>query len=219
MLILGDSGSGKSASLRNLTADDCFLIQPIRKPLPFRNDWKQWDQQSKTGSIINTDDVNKICTIINYAASLGRKAVIIDDSQYIMANEFMRRCSEKSYEKYVEIGAKMWHVINTATECAGDTRVYFLSHTETDSTGKVKIKTIGKMLDEKVTLEGMFTIVIGATVLDGKHIFTTKNNGMNTLKAPMGMFENDSMDNDANSVDEIIQEYYKLNLTNETTEL
>lgn len=210
VLILGESGSGKSASLRDLNKDDCFLIQPIRKPLPFRNDWAQWDAQSKTGSIINTDDVNKICGVINYAAKLGKKIVIIDDSQYIMANEFMRRCSEKSYEKYVEIGAKMWHVINTATECAGDTRVYFLSHTESDAMGKVKIKTIGKMLDEKVTLEGMFTIVVGATVVDGKHLFTTKNTGMNTLKAPMGMFESDSMDNNLLNVDETIAEYYNL---------
>lgn len=208
VLILGDSGAGKSASLRDFDKDECFLIQPIRKPLPFRNDWKQWDHETKTGCIVNTDDVNKICTIIRAAAKLGRKAVIIDDSQYIMANEFMRRCSEKSYEKYVEIGAKMWHVINTATECAGDTRVYFLSHTETDSTGKVKIKTIGKMLDEKVTLEGMFTIVIGATVVDGKHSFTTKNNGMNTLKAPMGMFDSELMDNNLSNIDDTIKEYY-----------
>lgn len=211
VLILGESGSGKSASLRNLNKEDCFLIQPIRKPLPFRNDWEKWDSKAKTGSVVNTDDVSKICNIILYAESLGKKVVIIDDSQYIMANEFMRRCSEKSYEKYVEIGAKMWHVINTATECAGDTRVYFLSHTESDSTGKVKIKTIGKMLDEKVTLEGMFTIVIGASVVDGKHVFTTKNTGMNTLKAPMEMFDNDSMDNDLLNVDETIVEYYNLN--------
>ena len=208
VLILGESGCGKSTSIRNVSPEECFIVQPIRKMLPFRNDFKQMTKDG--GQIKVTDNVSMIIKMIDGAVKLDKKMIIIDDFQYVMANEFMRRSKEKSYDKFNDIGFNAWSVINHAQSVESDIRVYFMSHTETDMNGKTKIKTIGKMLDEKITLEGLFTIVLGATVSDGKYEFTTQNGGSDTLKSPMGMFEEMHIDNDLQMIDETIKEYYKL---------
>lgn len=208
VLILGESGCGKSTSIRNMSPDDCCIVQPIRKRLPFRNSFKEMTKEG--GQIKATDDVNLICRLIDGASKAGKKAIIIDDFQYIMANEFMRRSKEKSYDKFNDIGFNAWSVINHAQAVDSDIRVYFMSHVETDMNGKTKIKTIGKMLDEKITIEGMFTIVLGASVSDGKYTFTTQNGGSDTLKSPMDMFSELRVDNDLKQVDDTIVEYYGL---------
>lgn len=208
VLILGESGCGKSTSMRNLNPDDCFIIQPIRKMLPFRNSFKQMSKEG--GQIKVTDNTAIVIKMIDGAVKLGKKMIIIDDFQYIMANEFMRRSKEKSYDKFNDIGFNAWSVINHAQAVKSDIRVYFMSHVETDMNGKTKIKTIGKMLDEKITLEGMFTIVLGASVSDGNYTFTTQNGGNDTLKSPMGMFESLQIDNDLQMIDDTIVEYYNL---------
>lgn len=211
IMILGESGSGKSASLRSVDPSTAILVQPISKPLPFRGAWPKWDRATKTGSVVSSDNFDVICKVIHSAAAVGKKMVIIDDFQYVMANEFMRRCNEKSFDKFTDIGNHAWQIINSAQAAAGDVRVYFLSHVENDSSGRSKVKTIGRMLDEKITLEGMFTIVLGAHVMDGRHVFTTKNSGMDTVKAPMGMFETAEIDNDLAMVDAAICDYYEIN--------
>tara|TARA_R110002012_G_scaffold209352_1_gene379711 strand:+ start:208 stop:852 length:645 start_codon:yes stop_codon:yes gene_type:complete len=208
VLILGESGCGKSTSIRNVNPEECFIVQPIRKMLPFRNDFKPMNKDG--GQVKVTDNVSMIIKMIDGAIKLGKKMIIIDDFQYVMANEFMRRSKEKSYDKFNDIGFNAWSVINHAQAVESDIRVYFMSHTETDMNGKTKIKTIGKMLDEKITLEGLFTIVLGANVSDGKYKFTTQNGGSDTLKSPMGMFEEMHIDNDLQMIDETIAEYYKL---------
>ena len=208
VLILGESGVGKSTSLRDLDIDSCVIVQPIKKPLPFRNQFKYMTKEG--GQILASDNAETICRLMDKASKAGKKQIIIDDFQYIMANEFMRRSKEKSYDKFNDIGFNAWSIINKAQELDGDCRVYFLAHTETDMSGKVKIKTIGKMLDEKITLEGMFTIVLGANVNDGNYHFTTQNNGNNTVKSPMGMFEEMTIDNNLKMVDDTIAEYYNL---------
>lgn len=208
VLILGESGVGKSTSLRSLPVNDCVIVQPIKKPLPFRNEFKYMSAEG--GQIYACDNSDKICALMDKASKAGKKQIIIDDYQYIMANEFMRRSKEKSYDKFNDIGFNAWSIINKAQELDGDCRVYIMAHTETDMTGKVKIKTIGKMLDEKITLEGMFTIVLGANVTDGNYTFTTQNNGNNTVKSPMGMFNEMNIDNDIKLVDDTIIEYYGL---------
>jgi len=208
VLILGESGCGKSTSMRNLNPDDCFLIQPVKKLLPFRNEFKQMSKEG--GQIKATDDTGMIIRMIDGAVKLGKKMIIIDDFQYIMANEFMRRSKEKSYDKFNDIGFNAWSIINHAQSVDSDIRVYFMSHVETDMNGKTKIKTIGKMLDEKITLEGLFTIVLGASVSDSKYTFATQNGGSDTLKSPMGMFDDLHIDNDLKMIDDTIIEYYKL---------
>lgn len=208
VLILGESGVGKSTSLRNVEPDGAVIVQPISKPLPFRSQFKKMTKDG--GQIRVTDNSEMICRLMEGAAKAGKKQFVIDDFQYVMANEFMRRSKEKSYEKFNDIGYNAWAIINKAQELDGDMRVYFMAHTETDMSGKTKIKTIGKMLDEKITLEGMFTIVLGATVSDGNYHFTTQNNGSNTVKSPMGMFESMTIDNDLSMVDNTICEYYNI---------
>ena len=208
VLILGESGCGKSTSIRNLPVESTVIIQPIRKRLPFRNSFTEMNKEG--GQIKATDNAEMICKLITGAAKAGKKVLIIDDFQYVMANEFMRRSKEKSFDKFNDIGFNAWSIINHAQSVEGDMRIYIMSHVETDMSGKVKIKTIGKMLDEKITIEGMFTIVLGAGVSDGKYTFLTQNNGSNTVKSPMGMFESLNIDNDLNEVDNTIIKYYNL---------
>lgn len=211
-LILGESGTGKSTSLRNIDPADAILIKAVGKPLPFRSkDWTPWDAKTKTGSVVVSDEWNHILTIIKKAPAYGKKIIIVDDFQYVMSNEFMRRSEEKSFDKFTEIGRHAWEVIKAAQDAPDDLRVYFLAHTEETAMGRTKMKTIGKMLDEKITVEGMFTIVLRTLTRDDKFFFTTKNNGSDTVKSPMGMFETNEIDNDLAHVDATICEYYGIN--------
>lgn len=207
-LILGQSGTGKSASLRTLNPQHVLLIQVIKKPLPFRSpNWTYITPDNKQGSILVSDNPQFIINVINGSK---RPIIIIDDFQYVMANEFMRRSTEKSFDKFTEIGRNAWDVFNAAINAHDHKRIYLLSHTEEDSQGKTKIKTIGKMLDEKITLEGMVTICLQTSVINDQYIFQTKNNGSSTVKAPMGLFEDDHLENDLNEVDTAICEYYNI---------
>jgi hypothetical protein len=196
-LILGSSGSGKSTALRNLNPKDVALIQAIRKPLPFKTDWKPYV----------TDQSEKIIAAMK---KTDRKIIVIDDYQYTMANEFMRRSDERGYDKFTEIGRHAWDILTAATALADDVRVYILSHTQEDDSGHVKMKTIGKMLDEKITLEGMVTIVLRTSVTDGLYQFSTRNNGSDSVKTPMGLFDSEKIDNDLALVDAAIVDYYGL---------
>lgn len=201
ILILGESGTGKSASMRNLNAEDCLLIQALKKPLPFRSSaWKRF--------VINSWE-NMIAGI-NRAKSMGKGVVIIDDFQYLMADEFMRRSGERGFDKFTEIGLHAYEVIKAAQNCDDDLRVYILSHVETNDIGKTKCKTIGKLLDEKITVEGMFTIVLRTHVENGRYQFSTQNNGSDTVKSAMGLFGSQYIDNDLASIDKQICEYYEI---------
>lgn len=152
--------------------------------------------QSKKGTVVTTDKWDVIVAVIKRAHEYGKRIVIVDDFQYVMSNEFMRRSEEKSFDKFTEIGRHAWEVIKAAQDAPDDLRVYFLAHTEETPMGRVKMKTIGKMLDEKITVEGMFTIVLRTLTRDDQFFFTTKNNGADTVKSPMGMFDSNEIDND-----------------------
>lgn len=210
-LILGESGTGKSTSLRHLAPANTLLIQSIHKPLPFRSaGWTILSKDNPSGNIFITDNADRICNILQ---KTQRDIIVIDDYQYIMANEFMRRSSEKGYDKFTDIGKNAWNIFNLATNLPPHKRVYILAHTETDPFGKTKIKTIGKMLDEKVTLEGMVTICLRTQVSDGNYYFTTQNNGSDTVKSPMGLFEQSLIDNDLKFVDDQICDYCNISTT------
>lgn len=208
VMVLGESGTGKSASMRNLNPEEVFLVQSVRKPLPFRNKWIDLDNESMKGQIIHSDDCAFISQVVTRAAEFGRNKVIVDDFQYLMANEFMRRSAETGFTKFTEIAKHVWELIMSATNADPSVCVYFLAHTDTNEAGKIKAKTIGKLLDEKITLEGLFTIVLRSLVDDGKYHFATQNSGMDTVKSPMGMFDNRFIDNDLNTVDQTIREYF-----------
>jgi hypothetical protein len=205
-LILGSSGTGKTASLRNFNSQEVLLIQPVKKPLPFRS--KEWKVFTKDGgNIFQNDSSVKICEAL---ARTKRKIIIIDDFQYIMCNEFMRRSHEKSYDKFNDIARNAWDIITTAANLPSDVRVYFLSHIDTNDFGKEKAKTIGKMLDDKITIEGLFSIVLKTAVRDGEYFFTTKNSGNDTVKSPIDLFDKDLIDNDLAVIDAQIVDFYEL---------
>lgn len=210
-LILGESGTGKSTSLRHLEPNKTLLIQAIGKPLPFKTkEWLPITEDNPSGSIFICDNAEIICRAI---FKTKREVIVIDDYQYIMANEFMRRAKEKGYDKFTDIGEKSWAVFTQALKLPANKRVYILAHTETDPFGKTKIKTIGKMLDEKITLEGMVTICLRTQVTDGKYQFSTQNNGNDTVKSPIGLFEQQFIDNDLKFVDDMICDYYDIETT------
>lgn len=212
-MVLGESGTGKTTSLRNFNPADVVLIQPVRKPLPFRNQWKKWDSKDKVGSIVHTDSSDTITRAIqDFPAKYGKKVIIVDDFQYVMANEFMRRSGETGFTKFTEIAKHAWEAILSAQNAPDDVRVYFLSHVQTDDYGQTKAKTIGKLLDEKITLEGLFTIVLRTQKGDGAeaYSFRTRNSGSDTVKTPIGLFDSELISNDLHAVDAAIQDYYQL---------
>lgn len=198
-LILGESGTGKSTSMRNCPAERFSIINVSQKPLPFRSNVK----------MLNTDDYFKITAALK---SVKTPSIVIDDSQYLMVNAFMRRSLEKGYDKYNEMANNHWRLIQTALNDTPDgTIVYFMSHIERDQLGNEKAKTIGRMIDQYVTLEGLFTIVLKTHVKDGKYTFITHNSGFDTVKTPLGMFSENEIDNDLLMVDDTIREYYGMN--------
>jgi len=205
-LVLGESGTGKSTSLENFNPAETLLLQALDKPLPFKSrDWKKYDPETKSGNIFVTD---KSTDIVSYMQRTKRKVIVLDDFQYVMANEFMRRSDEKGYDKFTEIGRNAWNILVAAGGLASDVRVYILSHSDTSDNGWVKAKTIGRMLDEKITVEGMFTLVLRTVVRDDEHYFSTRNNGSDTVKTPKGMFAEELIPNDLGAVDAAICEYY-----------
>ena len=200
VLILGESGSGKSASLRNFAPEHVGVFNVGGKPLPFRSRLKS----------VNTDSYQ---TIMGGLRVMKTPSAVIDDAQYLMANEFMRRCKEIGYQKFTDMATSYWQLVQTVIkELPADRIVYFLSHIERDQNGNEKCKTIGKMLDEKITVEGMFTVVLKTHVQDGRYTFVTQTNGQDTVKSPMGMFEQMEIDNDLAMVDKTIREYYGIEI-------
>lgn len=199
VLILGESGSGKSASLRNFEAEDVSIFNVAAKPLPFR---KKLPTKA-------TADYN---AIVNGISKSQKKAFVIDDSQYLMCFESFARAKETGYGKYTDFALHFYNLVQFIIKhTPPDVIVYFLHHTETDgNTGKTKAKTMGKMLDNQLTLEGLFSIVLICTT-DGKtHSFITQSDGFTTAKSPMEMFP-EVIDNDLKEVDQTIREYYELN--------
>jgi len=210
VMILGESGRGKSRSIKNLNPEETLVIKSINKPFPFRSaEWKKITKENPKGSIYTTDNYDAIKQALIKAKSIGKKVIVIDDAQYLMANEFMNKSSVKGFDKFTEIAKNMWELITVANEKLDeDVRVYFLQHTETTADGSKKAKTIGKMLDEKITLEGMVTIVLSAEKENSNYYFETQNNGSNTAKSPEDMFEDFRIENDIRLVDDKVCEYY-----------
>lgn len=212
-LILGESGSGKSTSMRNLDPAKVLLIQAVKKPLPFKSTgWSFATQDNPTGSIFVTDQSAKIVAAMERT---NKEIIVIDDFQYTLANEFMRRVLDKeqgnqAFAKYNEIARNAWDILMKASSLPDNKRVYILSHTQTDDFGKTKIKTIGKLLDEKITIEGLLTIVLRCHSQDGRHYFSTRNSGSDTVKSPLGLFDEQQIENDLNFVDQKICEYFEI---------
>lgn len=198
VLILGESGSGKSASLRNFEQEEVGIFNVAGKPLPFKKQLKKLNN-STYADIIKGLKLGKV------------KTYIIDDSQYLMAFEMFDKAKESGYGKFTDVALNFRNLVDFIIKGTPDDYiVYFLHHTETTETGKIKAKTSGKMLDNQLTLEGLFSIVLLCKTDGKEHYFETQSDGYTTCKSPMEMFEL-KIDNDLKMVDTTIREYYELN--------
>lgn len=210
VLIIGRSGSGKTYSLKNFKADEVGVISVEKGRLPFRSDIKvaKVPKDPTDGAAKDAASVNaaKYAWIMAAVRKAKVKAVVIDDSQYLLVNELFDRANEKGYDKFTSMAKRFRDLIHFINELEEDDKiVYFLHHSEMDADGREKVKTIGKMLDEKLTVEGCFDIVIYCQ----DHKFFTQSNGQSTAKTPEEMFPLE-IPNDLKAVDTAIREYYGL---------
>lgn len=212
VLIIGESGSGKSTSIRNLDPSTTFIINVLDKPLPFKGARKQYiscNKENPQGNYASSDDslvIKKLIMAINERRQ-EIKTIIIDDFNYVLTNEFMRQALVKGYEKFSLLGQNAWSIINELNKTRSDLDCFLISHSQFDDHGKSKPKTIGKMIDDKVCLEGMVTICLHSLIIDGQYKFLTQNDGSHTSKSPFGMFENKLIDNDLLYVKDKIHQY------------
>ena len=203
VFVYGKSGSGKSRSLINFGEDEIFLVNTIGKRLPFRSKFKYE---------IKTDDFGKIA---NGLRKMPTKTAVIDDSGYLMTNAFMRghsapKSGSSTFDLYNDIADSFWSLITVIkNELPDDVIVYMIMHEDTTDYGETKLRTIGKLLSEKVCIEGMSTVVLRCVVRDGKHLFLTQSDGSDISKSPEGMFDRE-IENDLKAVDTVIREYWGL---------
>ena len=202
-MIIGQSGTGKSTSLRNFEPEDVSIINVSGKPMPFRKHLPEFS-------------TNNYQQIIAGLPQVETPSIVIDDATYLMVDEFMRNAKVTGYQKFTDMALNFNNLIETARTLPQDKIVYFLGHTEQSDDGREHFKTIGKMLDNYITVEGKFTIVLKTVVKDGNYYFSTQNNGQDTVKSPMDMFDSDLIPNDLKVVDNIIREYYGMNTKGET---
>lgn len=203
VLIIGKSGSGKSTSMRNCIGnEDWNLIRVLNKPLPFKgkiNGWSTADYQ----------------TVMKCLAQSKAKNIVLDDAGYLITNMFMSKHSSAGagngvFTLYNQIGDHFWNLIQYIVKLPEDKIVYVIMHEDINDFGQIKPKTIGKLLDEKVCIEGMFTIVLRCIEESGKHLFVTQSADGAVSKSPIGMFEDLTIDNDLLIVEKAIREYYEI---------
>ena len=195
VFITGRSGTGKTFSTKYLGRDRVCFISVQKPRLPYRGDFEEH---------YRTDRVSRIVDILK---NTDKKIVIIDDGQYLMANEYLRRADEKSYDKFTDIGVSFRNLVDEIDKLADDVVVYLMWHTDTKD-GLTQMKTVGRMVDQYITPEGLSDIVLETAVVDGKYYFMTQNNGHNGVKSPEGMFPEFSIDNNLQYVDDAIRNYY-----------
>ncbi len=198
VLVLGASGSGKSASMRNFKENDVRILNVASKPLPFRNVNKLKKADKATYAMIKG------------AVKSGQTlSYVVDDAQYLMAFESFDKINETGYSKFSAMAKNYEDMLRTIQEdTSPDTIVYIMQHIDKDEDGNIKAKTLGKMLDQQLTVEGLFSIVLLAKAEERRHFFITQSDGTNPCKSPMGMFDEIEIDNDLKMVDDTIREYY-----------
>ena len=195
-LICGLSGTGKSTSARNLK--EVAVVNPVNKPLPFKNKFEM------------LNGVTDSAEIIKFMRNTKAKVILVDDFQYLLSIPYMRRIKETGWDKYNDFASNYFDIISVCDELPDDVTVYFMTHTETLEDGTETVKLIGKLLREKICIEGLFTTVLKTMVNDGKYYFITQNSGRDNVKSPMGMFDSYAIDNDLAYVDAKIRNYYEV---------
>lgn len=198
VLIFGESGSGKTTSLRNFEPGEILVFSVANKPLPFRKKL----------------DIVRNATYGSIGATLKQKQYkryVIDDSQYLLAFELFDRAKETGYGKFTDIAVRFQGMIKYISQSLpDDILVYLLHHSETTDSGKIKAKTVGKMLDNQITVEGLFSIVLHCRSDGQNYHFETRTDGYTTAKSPKDMFNSMEIDNDLKMVDGAIREYWNL---------
>ncbi len=222
ILIIGESGSGKSTSFEHLDPKSTFIVNVGKKPMPFRG-WKKnyttLSKENPRGNYLESDNHSVIVSTLKHIDEHMShiKTVIIDDFQYVMANEYMRRANERGFDKFTDIGLHAWEIATAGKDLREDITFIMVGHAETatDLQGnrKLKFKTVGKLVDNIITMEGMFTIVLFTDVspdAEGniKHSFLTQSDGTTTGKSPRGMFNESKIPNDINTVIQEVNKYY-----------
>lgn len=221
ILIIAESGAGKSTSIETLNPTETFIINVANKPLPFKG-WKKkytiWSKENPTGNMYDKSSAENIEACLKYVNEKRPeiKTIVIDDFQYMSSFEFFDKADEKGYEKFTKIGAHLARIARMPKDLREDLHIFFLTHAEesTDLEGKrkFKAKTIGRMVDEKLTLEGLYSIVLFGKTKKNKegeirYVFETQTNGENTCKSPRGMFATLEIPNDLQLVNDAITEY------------
>jgi len=201
LLIMGESGTGKSTSMRNCDPATTAVVNPVGKPLPFKGKFTMLNSEVES---------SKICKFMKEQAAAGKKLLVVDDFQYILSVPYMNRIKENGWDKWNDFGANYFEIIEVCKELPDDVVVAYMTHTETLDNGVTTIKLIGKLLREKITIEGLFTIVLRTGVNEGKYYFYTQNSGKDTVKSPMGMFPAYAIDNDLNYVADKIRNFYEV---------
>ena len=202
VLLIGKSGSGKSASLRNFKKNEIAIANVLGKPLPFKSD-------------LEAPKVDNYNLILKAIEKTDKKVIVIDDAGYLITNEFMAKTTVKGYDKYNDMANNFWNLINGIKNIEGGKTVYLIMHEDEDELGNVKPKTIGKLLDDKCNIQGIFTICLRSIYDNGNYIFKLKTNGQDCVKTPIGMFDEEQMENDLKLVDDKIREYYELDKESE----
>lgn len=206
ILIMGRSGSGKSASLRNFAKGEVGVISVQGKELPFRSDLPVFTPR------VNEKTLNKYPDVMAAIRKADAKVLVIDDANYLMSDEFMNRSGERGYEKFTQLAQNFYQLLQLCDSLPEDTTVYIMMHYELDADGYEKPKTIGKLLDEKIVIEGLFTTVLKAACVNGEYVFLTRTAGSDCIKAPIGMFSEAQIPNDLKAVDAVIREYYGMEI-------
>lgn len=206
ILVLGESGSGKSTSLRNFEKSEVLVLNVADKALPFR----------KKLNVINLRKASyseRYSLIKQYISKYQDKCktFVIDDSQFLMSFGMFDRAKEVGYGKFTDIALDFKNLLDfIQTSTNDDVTVYLFHHVEMGDNGKIKAKTSGKMLDNQMTLEGLFTIVLMTRAYDGNFKFLTQSDGFDPVKTPLEMFSEKEIDNDLKEVDKVIREYYEM---------
>ena len=209
ILILAKSGSGKSTSIRNLDPKTTMVIQPKKKRLPFpHKDWKKWDKDTQSGSIFQINTFSGIKAVLTKMEEVGKKTIIIDDFVYVLAERVMSDVDITGFAKWTELAVDFNDLMNHIDDMDEDIRVYIMTHTDEDDTGRIKMKTAGKLIDNLLTPEGMFTIVLGMAKTDSGSFFITNGSSMTPYKSPMEMWNDKQIPNDLKAVDDRIVEFY-----------
>lgn len=201
ILIMGESGTGKSTSMRNCDPTTTAVVNPVGKPLPFK---------AKFDMLNNETDARKITRYMKEQAAAGKKLIVVDDFQYILAVPYMNRIKETGWDKYNDFGANYFEIIDVCKDLPDDVVVVYMTHLETLDNGLTTVKLIGKLLREKITIEGLFTVVLRTGVNEGKYYFYTQNSGKDTVKSPLGMFPVYAIENDLAYVVDKVRNYYEI---------